>query len=95
MERIFRKQQHFRIRHETLEVVTGGDWSRIPKNDPIYDERMAVLRARHAGILDEVKLTDGLGKILVDDYKLVHSEKKVPSFGSENGILLEQVISLA
>ncbi|PIC12540.1 hypothetical protein B9Z55_028322 [Caenorhabditis nigoni] len=51
---------------------------------------MAVLRARHAGILDDVKLTDGLGKILVDDHKLVHSEKKVPSFGSENGILLEQ-----
>ncbi|PIC21119.1 hypothetical protein B9Z55_026077 [Caenorhabditis nigoni] len=31
-----------------------------------------------------------MGKILVDDYELVHSEKKVPSFESENGILLEQ-----
>ncbi|PIC12544.1 hypothetical protein B9Z55_028325 [Caenorhabditis nigoni] len=44
---------------------------------------MAVLRARHAGILDEVKLTDRLGKILVDDYKLVHSEKKVPRIPTE------------
>ncbi|PIC12542.1 hypothetical protein B9Z55_028323 [Caenorhabditis nigoni] len=44
---------------------------------------MAVLRARHAGILDEVKLTDGLGKIRVDDYKLVHSEKKVPRIPTE------------
>ncbi|CAO4387302.1 unnamed protein product [Caenorhabditis nigoni] len=40
-------------------------------------------KARRAGILDEVKLTDGLGKILVDDYKLVRSEKKVPRIPTE------------
>ncbi|CAO4372289.1 unnamed protein product [Caenorhabditis nigoni] len=50
----------------------------IPKNDPIYDERMAVLRARYAGILDEVKMSDGLAKILVDDHQLVNLGKKVP-----------------
>ncbi|ULT93211.1 hypothetical protein L3Y34_003003 [Caenorhabditis briggsae] len=55
----------------------------IPKNDPVYNERMSVLRARHAGTLDEVKLTDGLGKILVDDYIMVHSEKKIPKVPAE------------
>ncbi|PIC31517.1 hypothetical protein B9Z55_012194 [Caenorhabditis nigoni] len=55
----------------------------IPKNDPEYNERMSVLRARYAGELDELKLTDELGKILVDDYNLVHSKKKTPKVPAE------------
>ncbi|UMM19876.1 hypothetical protein L5515_015300 [Caenorhabditis briggsae] len=31
MERIFQKQQYFRIRTKNLEVVTGGDWNKISK----------------------------------------------------------------
>ncbi|PIC47927.1 hypothetical protein B9Z55_007097 [Caenorhabditis nigoni] len=31
MERIFQKQQYFRIRNKKLEIVTGGDWNKISK----------------------------------------------------------------
>ncbi|CAP32460.2 Protein CBG13706 [Caenorhabditis briggsae] len=83
------------VSEEAIQKPRNNPGYYIPKNDPVYNERMSVLRARHAGTLDEVKLTDGLGKILVDDHKLVHSERKVPKMPTEWTVvkILEEVRS--
>ncbi|CAO4372290.1 unnamed protein product [Caenorhabditis nigoni] len=71
------------VLEDTVQKKRNNPGYYIPKNDPIYDERIAVLRARYAGILDEVKMSDGLAKILVDDHQLVNLGKKVPRIPAE------------